>query len=274
MAENLQTTVEDERGGEFRIEQKRRERASSHYWSGIMYFAAAVGIQALSAFFLDGAIPRMVEKVAREKPLAAQSLSETLNVEGSMARNIDNVVRITASGGVGTGILTDPYTLYTANHVIEESVARRAPIYLQSQSYLAPGESVKVELHRGNVRRNRDTDLAQITLDKPFFRAGRIGIDPKYDFKTGDPNVYAVCYRNREVVTLRGHAGFVFHDPQNPSISFYITDMQGGPGNSGCGVFNASHDLVGLIMAVPNDKPYRTNLDTGQIVFTDVGNPF
>ncbi len=273
MAEDQRTIIEDERAGDFRIEQKRQGLASSNYGRGMLYLAAAVGIQVLSSFFLEGAVPQLVEKIARDKPLAAQSLSETLNVDGPMARNIDNVVRITASGGVGTGILVDPYTLYTANHVIEESVARRAPLYIQSQSYLAQGESVRVDLHAGNVRHNKDTDLARITLEKPFFRAGRIGIDPKYDFKNGDKNVYAVCYRNREVVTLRGHAGFVVHDDKNPNVSFYITDMQGGPGNSGCGVFNARHDLVGLIMAVPNDKPYRTNLDTGKIIFTDIGNP-
>jgi len=240
---------------------------------GLLYLMAAAAIQFASWGPLSdgGPLRGLVDSVS-DRPIAAVPLSKALNLEERMAENADNVVRISSAYGIGTGILVDPYTVITANHVVEDAAVNNAPIFVQSQSYLAEGESIRVDLKPGNFRHNKDSDLAEIMLAHPIYGAATLRVDRgssnPFD---GNDRCYAVCYRDKEVVTLRGHVNLIVGG--GDAGRYYLTDMQGGPGNSGCGVFNGNHYLAGIIVAVPRDKPYTTNLDTGNLIISDIGNP-
>jgi len=258
------------------LEQRKFHSSHSNFWQGLIYFVAAITVASLGSSPLLGRGVARLSEVAKDRPISATPLSKALNLEGRMAENADNVVRLASPYGIGTGILTDPLTIETANHVIAPAFQNKAPIYVQSPSYLGEGESIKVDLTAGNVRYNKNTDRAQITLDHPIYRAHTLTVNGNYNFGN-NPNIYGVCYRNKEVVTLRGE---VIHrlttglETASGPIrgTVYATTAQGGPGNSGCGIFNGNDELVGIVLAVPNDKRFLTTLDTSNIIFGDIGN--
>ncbi len=257
--------------------KSNEKRYPSNYSQGKRYLAASALLWLAAHFFPVDELAMRATEAAKKKPVSAVPLSKALNLEGKMGENADNVVRLVSPYGIGTGILLNPYKILTNHHVTAEAFTNKVPLYVTSPSYLAEGESIRVELTEMTYIFNKHTDRAVITLNKPIYAAHSLTIDSHYDFERGNRNIYATCYRDREVVTLRGEVLL----PSLPELvtesgpmkgKIYGTTAQGGPGNSGCGVFNAYHDLVGTVAAVPNDKRYESTLDTGLIIFGDIGN--
>src|SRR3989338_3750025 len=205
---------------------EQRRAGSDSPLTGIAYLLLAAGIQYVgNTGFLNQMTIAMVNTVSSQS-ISGIPISETLNLEGKVGENGDNVVRLTTSYGVGTGILVNPYTLYTANHVITDATRNNLVpfVYIESQSYLGKGKSMKVDLTLENTRINPNSDLAMVTLAHPIYKANTVQVNKKYNPKQ-DTSVRAVCYRDRELVHSIGHVVGVFEDKPR----YWITDINGGP---------------------------------------------
>ena len=102
----------------------KKQAGNANYSQGLVYLIA-------SAFLLygnlskDGAkymakfIGDAVYSFYSNSSLPTIPVSKALNLEGKVADCADNIVRISSMDGIGNGVITDPYTIHTAYHIIE-----------------------------------------------------------------------------------------------------------------------------------------------------------
>lgn len=205
-----------------------------------------------------------------EKPLSSRKISESLNLEDELGKYADNVVRITSEGGIGNGVLVNPFSMYTAYHVIQKAFETGKPIYIQSQSYLAQNESNRVNLKEDDVRYNQEADIAMVTLTTPIFGAEVL------EFLHGSiplngASIKYIGYRDKELINTTG----IIKASTYYAPVFHFTDLNAGPGMSGGPVFveiNKRFYLAGIASMAPKEKKEYNQFDSSNLIFTDIRN--
>ncbi len=189
-------------------------------------------------------------------------------------RTYDRSVRIEHGGSLGSGVQIEDDLVITARHVIfgddlmNETPPEKITVFISGEAYEAVVE-----------KNSRPDDLATLRMKKP--RAmywGHIGIacsnriddgnpygnpflDPREYYTVGNPYGQNMVSRFGHLAN-EGFAGLVGnpYDPVTHKSEFeriqslfatrITLDMALQPGNSGGGLFNADHQLVGIISSV------------------------
>lgn len=219
-----------------------------------------------------GGAMQWMSYVAHKRGMEKEPISNKLSLEGMIANQADNLVRISSMAGVGCGVLINPYEIMTAHHVVSEAFSspheEERYIFIQSQTYLGKSKSMRILLDSTIYDYNSSADLGKILLKRPVIGAKHMVINKSPDFSS-DPNIHFIGYRDNALYHQLGEV-----KSEQADQEYFFGSINVGPGNSGSPIFNAQDELVGITsMALMRQYGSNNKYDNGPIIFTNINNP-